>query len=477
MMMMSGHLWFYVREKYAPLTKLPTSALEAPWGMDWFIHMVPVNYDIYMGLLILGIVLSFLSAIGLFTRFVLPINTLVLFYVLGIPLFYGKIYHYHFMFWVPLILSFSRCSDSFSIDSLFKKNQPNGSQKHQIYGIPINIIFIQLGIIYFFSAIGKLWLTGFKWALSDNIVNLMRLEWFEHYAETPFLRLDNFPVLCSILGISVILFELFYLFLILFPKTRKYAALSAIAFHISNDYFLKIGFEYLQYLNSFHLDWNEILNRLRSQLSQLKKIGFTIGLIIVLFLWSELMLISLSFLFTYQLFKKHSTAFKNEKSSPFFWVICTILLSGNLLFSLGQINSWPFTAYPSYSFIRKAEIKYVEFDIRNADNSKINLDSLFKEKHISKESLLPISENLVELYSKGKEGEFKISVLNYWLRLRELIPEISSAKSCQVLIREYSINPDSLQIPNSELVLGEIHNIRNESYFQFKNPGEGELED
>ena len=113
--------------------------------------------------------------------------------------------------------------------------------------------------IYFFSGFRKLYEAGFYWSLSDNPVNLLRTEWLEQFRDVPAVRVDQFPVLCSIAATAVIVFEMAYPFLLLGRRSRLFAALDAVLFHNLNGYFLKIDFVYLKTAHLSYLNWGKIM--------------------------------------------------------------------------------------------------------------------------------------------------------------------------------------------------------------------------
>jgi hypothetical protein len=111
-----------------------------------------------------------LSAVGLFTR---PANiaTFVLgFYLFGLPNNFGKVHHLETpLLWFFLIMSFSRCGDAFSIDSILRR-RGNRSAKQGLsgdYRWPIQLFCCALAAIYFEAGFSKLRHSGIQWVTSD----------------------------------------------------------------------------------------------------------------------------------------------------------------------------------------------------------------------------------------------------------------------------------------------------------------------
>ena len=90
--------------------------------------------------------------------------------------------------------------------------------------------------------------------------------------------------------------------------------------------------------------------------------------------------------------------------SPWLWRISLILLSGNMVVGLPQTSSWPFSAYPSYSFLRSGHIQYLILSPLDAEGQSIDLDALLQSAQISKESLLPLAERGAWLYESQQSG-------------------------------------------------------------------------
>ncbi len=451
MLLLAGHLAFYVHGGQGQMASLPAEARQPLPFIGWLIDLLPISQGLYDGLLWTTVGTCLLAGFGLFTRYTLPLSAVLLLYVLGVPQFYGKIYHYHMMVWVPIYLAFSPCAEVFSVDAWRRKHKGPVPAPHARYGVAMKLVFLQIGVLYFSSAVGKLWDAGWTWALSDNIVNLMRLEWLEQYAEVPVLRMDRFPWLCRLAGTMVILFELAYIFLILTPRTRVTTALSAIGFHLSNAYFLSIDFAFLQYMNGYHFDWQGLYQRLKTRLtSPAGFVGTALILCALLAVWQVILGLALFVLLINRRFlTRHSSSAKTAPGPIPRWVmrVGTVLLLINLGFGLTQTSSWPFSAYPSYSFVRPAEVSYIGFVPVDGRGAKMDPDALGQAAGFRKEAILPLAERGAYLYREGQQTEFMEHTLNYWLRYMELVPALKEAESVGVQYELWSTDPDRLKAP------------------------------
>jgi len=470
---LAGHLFYYVPTHLAAAAAMPYEARAGLPYANWYIQLLPINPDLYQVVSILGGVSCLLAGVGLFTRPSLIVATLAIFYVLGVPNFYGKVNHTHFMLWAPAILAFSPAGAALSIDAWWRYRRDGTlvRQPHYAYGLPLKVILLQLGFVYFFSAIGKLWLGGLQWALSDNLIHLMHLEWLEQYDKIPALRIDRYPWLCRLGAMGVICFELLYIFLILTPVTRVVALVGAIGFHGITGYFLTINFKFLQLLNALSLNFWAIYARLWRGLPVL--VGWLVGGILF-FLFRTIDFIGgLVFLFGlfafWQVRRPEPAPFSPVVVLParLFAPLVVGLLSFNFLFGLNQITSWPFSAYPSYSFVRTGEVRYVWFIPQTATGDTLDLNQLGQQAAYRKENILPLAEQAVNLWNQQDTIAFRKHTLNYWLLFREQLPALKAATGAAVVLQEFSTNPDSLAAPRWEVKIGEISRQAGEWQLQF----------
>jgi hypothetical protein len=65
----------------------------------------------------------------------------------------------------------------------------------------------------------KLIESRWEWAAAPHVVAQMHAKWFQ-MAELPWLRIDRYPWLCSVGGHAVLLFDLGFLPLVSWRKTR-----------------------------------------------------------------------------------------------------------------------------------------------------------------------------------------------------------------------------------------------------------------
>ncbi len=192
------------------------------YGFHW-VKVLPANY---MYTLVTGVSVSALFiALGLFYR----ISTIVFF--LGFSYLFlldQAVYlnHYYLVIIVSFLIIFIPAHRYFSIDSLI---WPKIKRNH-ISSWCLWILMFQIGLVYFYGGIAKLnldWLQGWPmWLwIDDSIIDAHANKYL-------------FVYVISYFGL---LFDLFIVPLLLYRRTRIYAFILVIVFHMSNKVLFDIG--------------------------------------------------------------------------------------------------------------------------------------------------------------------------------------------------------------------------------------------
>ena len=164
------------------------------------------------------------------------------FYVFGSVNLYGKINHHHHLFWFPLILLFSNCHRFYSIDEWWRRRSGIDLPWRPDYGLVL--LWMTIGIMYFFPGFWKVWRTGIDWMFSDAVLNQFYLKW---RAEDwlPVFRMDHYPLAVKAGALMTVLFELSFITLIFHHTTRIVAIVAGTLFHLITWVFLDILFFHL----------------------------------------------------------------------------------------------------------------------------------------------------------------------------------------------------------------------------------------
>lgn len=181
---------------------------------------------------------------------------------------YGKVSHYHDLAWFALILAASPCGDALSIDASLRawKNARSGrltaeAQPESRYGLPLVFASLILGMIYFFPGMWKFLHHGSEWWLGDNLRLMMYQKWVSIEGWTPAFRIDRFSGASQLFAFLTVVFEMGFIFMVLFRRALPVAALGGICLHVSIRLFMFIRTAIANYYVCL-FDWDRIFIRL-----------------------------------------------------------------------------------------------------------------------------------------------------------------------------------------------------------------------
>ncbi len=176
----------------------------------------------------------FAALVGLYTRAALVLATVSSLYVLGLPQRMGNVVHHHHLVWLLALLAASPCGDALAVDA--------GPRRHdRAYTAPLDLARLMFGCIYLFPGLWKLNEQGLGFATSDNLRNQLWWKWAQ-YDWVPAFRIDRHPRLLLALGLGTIVFELGFIVLVWFRRTRLVALGAGLAFHFGTAWLMKIEF-------------------------------------------------------------------------------------------------------------------------------------------------------------------------------------------------------------------------------------------
>jgi hypothetical protein len=306
----------------AALPDLGAEGLTSPLGWRWLHPFLPPSADVISSAVALFRVLAVMGLLGLMTRFVLPLLTIVSFWMLLGPHFVGKITHYHHLWLALAILSLFPCGDALSLDALVRwwRGQPIAAhQRRLVYGRPLVFVWMMMGAIYFFPGLWKFVASGFAWALSDN-VQLKILAKIYETGQQPALPLYQYPVLCQLGGVGTLILELGFPLAMLFPASRLLFAAGGWAFHEMTRSAMLISFTSLQWFYVTFIDWSRLLTR--------------------------------------------STAAPIMERVPR-WktTVCALLVGGMWVAGVVAIDSWPWAVYPTFAPREETFVNSIEMRV------------------------------------------------------------------------------------------------------------------
>ncbi len=391
-----------IADQVQPFLDLPESAQVSLPFMGWYPKVIPINETLVRIASILFFVSTFTSLFGFKTKWSILLFTLTLFYLFAIPNLYGKVNHNHHLIWFPAILAFSPCADRFSVDAYFRKRSEKAMRhSSKAYTLPFLLIWLLIGLIYFFPGFWKIWTNGLDWALTDNVRNQMYYKWFalgDKNSWLPFIRIDQYPILFKASGMYTLIFELAFIPLVLNKATRKVAIVLGIGFHIGTYVFMHIFF--------------------------------------VLLVWSYLSFVKWS---DFSFFREKTKEVEHTGADAKLvkWIGATLLVSC-IVFGFGKWNSWPFTVYPTFDSMVQEETKHLMYIGETRKGQQIEMtnaplyleytsprywemeyDVIEKQANDHVDSVL--LDHFISVYANTSKELAKVSV---YLETQSIIPEM-----------------------------------------------------
>lgn len=394
----------------------PKSSMVSLPGIGWLMELIPVSPVLYEAAIYAGLFLAVCSMLGLGTKYVIKIFIPVAFYIWAVPCFYGKLNHNHIILWVSIIMAFSKCADVLSIDALFRKSfLKNGRNTSCEYGIPFAFIWIQLALIYFFSGIHKLWDVGLYWALSENLVNQVMLEWVENYDVVLGFRIDDYPIVAKMGAVCVVLFEILYPVFLLSSRTRWINLIGAWVLHLSAGYLLNIDFLSLRKTSLSYVNWTSIFRKKKLRLSEHNGLSLQAPV--------------------------HYTNYLRKTV----FIVPLILVAGNFCCGLMNISSWPFSAYPSYTSIVHDEVELLEFYAFAKSGTAIDIKAMGKQQNFRWENIRIFENEIAELHhAKGSSTE--VALQRYWQLWENNISEAEEVDCVDFYIEVTKLKPELREV-------------------------------
>jgi hypothetical protein len=333
-------------------SRFPADLRVAPFGIGWLIDILPMSPAWAGAASYLFILVCVSGFLGFFSRTSAALALVLGFYVLGIPQFFGKIDHYHHLLWFAAILAASPCGDALSIDALIaSRKKKNGEVTEPLiaYALPLRFVMLLMGSIYFFAGVWKFVIGGIGWATSDNMKYILYAQWFR-LDWLPAFRIDQFPLLCKAAGIGVIVFELAFIFLLFFPRLRRFAALGGLLFHFSVYFFAHINFWTLALCYVVFIDFEPLYRRF---VKVKPSVSGEIPATRILGIENP----------------SQMPARPWQRKSNGIFVIGSLLFAINILFGITLIDSWPFAVYPTFASVEEKYLQSLTISLSNPDRT------------------------------------------------------------------------------------------------------------
>lgn len=251
--------------------RLDPTLLWPPKGWSHLVPLVPLNPTIitiaYGAFLIAGV----MGVIGWFGRPACGIATALAFYVQTIPQLYGKVNHstMHLIIF-GVILACSPSSDALSVDAVraairdADRGQLRRTESGAAYGFALKAMMLVVGLAYFFPGAWKVSIGWDGWFTGTNLSRLILGALYGHEPSAFQRWMLGQPTLLFLGTIATIVFEMGFVFAILFRRIRPFAALAGLGFHNAIGLLMAIPFGSLQICYVIFFDWRTILAHRRT---------------------------------------------------------------------------------------------------------------------------------------------------------------------------------------------------------------------
>lgn len=402
-------------KKTLHLLSLPDESRVAPPGLSWMVENLPESPELNTWLYRLFVAACVLGVIGLWTRVACVTATLLTFYLMGITQFFGKIEHQHHLVWVGALLAVSRCADVLSVDAWLSKDREPwlARQPSRVYALPLRFVWLFLGVIYFFPGLWKYVVSGPNWFLSENLQCRMLLRLFVSEDWQPIMRMDRYPLLCKFGGLTTILMEIGFVFLVFVPWGRYVAAIGGLAFHWMVKLFLNISFWPIQVYYVTFFNWHRLIVRVSRWLGNTSE-----------YLSKDLL-------------------DDTTRGIRGVFVVGTIVIVGNVLCGFSMLDSWPFGVFPTFARVIGPTFESLSFAPVDQSGKEIVEVEAFFDPDVRENfgvTVNRVGEILAVSTRPHPDRPDRLRAI--WTEWHEDHPEIQDVSAVNFYLVKYSTNPD-----------------------------------
>jgi hypothetical protein len=254
---------------YSALAELPVTILR-PTGlmklMPWSFYdrlLTPSAMLTLKGLMILSLLLGML---GYLTAFSTKLSLVLVVFYEGMVRSFGHYNHDEMIaVYFLVVLAFTPCGDSFSLDHWLRRKAP-GPRSFK-YGYPVLLMQLLMAWVYFSSALVKMRVAGMKYLSPDNLPVLAIFHSLDNLHDTAFRFAFWLPQIRELLPYAVgmvLVWELMFPVAVISRRARWWILGFGILFHAMTLFLMNIFFPYQLVMYLIFVDWDQVAARLSS---------------------------------------------------------------------------------------------------------------------------------------------------------------------------------------------------------------------
>jgi hypothetical protein len=375
------------------------------------IHVSAIQVWIAYAIFVLG---AIGTLIGWRTRLSLIVMTLAGGLVLSIPQFFGKVNHDNDLIWFALLLIASPCGDALSMDA---KRRGVVREASVAYALPLVFAIVLLGIAYLFPGIAKARATGAAWGLDGHLRSILHTKWIEFGGWTPWPRIDRWPAACAALSMGTLVFELGFLPLSMFRRTRPALLLLGLGFHLGTMHFMRIPL--------WHMAMGYVLLAPDGWLGPARR-------------WAarEPLNSAMSDAVSGEVFGADDPA-KRSRGVMATLVVGGALVAGNIYDGVRVRDDWPLGAYPTFAWRAGDRQPTLRMHATMADGSERIVSETFLAGFST-----PERARALAIVIRSNDPRREARLLAYWNVLTRFDPALAGARSVAFNTAIVSTDPE-----------------------------------
>jgi hypothetical protein len=261
-----GFMFFMISDATVSAASLPADlmvALKDPLPLWRLIRPNPTLMTIAAALFRTGCIAAIL---GVYPRLAAAIVAVAFFYCEGVGQLFGKVNHSHHLVWTAAVLAASPLGDALSLERFRARRKQGGAAVPPAapsiaYSRPIRLIWLIMGVVYFYPGFWKAITAGSAWIFTANLQNRMFQKWSDDPSFSPLFRVDHFPVLLALGAFGTLVFELGWIVFVIPRRTRWISIAMGLGFHNMTRMTMNIAFWPLQIMYASFVPWQRLFDR------------------------------------------------------------------------------------------------------------------------------------------------------------------------------------------------------------------------